>query len=95
MRKYEAMVLVRAELNDADIQKITDRYKTVIEENGGTVSNASKWERRKLAYEIDGNKEANYLLFNFESEAKAPHELGRQMRISDDVIRHRIFRLDD
>ena len=54
------------------------------------------WEKKKkLAFEIEGYKEGNYLLFNFSAEAKVPQELGRQMRINDDVIRHRIFRLDD
>lgn len=95
MRKYEAMVIARPDLSDADVQKLADRYKAVIEEQGGKVESAGKWEKRKLAYEIDDHKEGNYVLFNFEAEAKVPQELGRQLRINDDVIRHRIFRLDD
>lgn len=95
MRKYEAMAIVRPDLSDADVQKLADRYKAVIEEQGGTVESAAKWEKRKLAYEINDFKEGNYVLFHFEAEAKVPQELGRQLRINDDVIRHRIFRLDD
>ena len=95
MRKYEAMAIMRPDLSDADLQKLLDRFKAVIEDQGGTVESAAKWEKRKLAYEINDYKEGNYVLFNFEAEAKAPSELGRQMRINDDVIRHRIFRLDD
>lgn len=95
MRKYEAMAIMRPDLSDADLQKLIDRFKTVIEDQGGTVESAAKWEKRKLAYEINDYKEGNYVLFNFEAEANAPAELGRQMRINDDVIRHRIFRLDD
>jgi small subunit ribosomal protein S6 len=95
MRKYEAMAIIKPELNDADVQKIADRYKAVIEEQGGTVESAAKWDKRKLAYEIGGAKEGNYVLFAFEAEAKVPQELGRQLRINDDVLRHRIFRLDD
>lgn len=89
------MVIARPDLSDADVQKLADRYKAVIEDQGGKVESAGKWEKRKLAYEIDKYKEGNYVLFNFEAEAKVPHELGRQLRINDDVIRHRIFRLDD
>lgn len=95
MRKYEAMVIARPDLSDADVQKLADRYKAVIEDQGGKVESAGKWEKRKLAYEIDKYKEGNYVLFHFEAEAKVPLELGRQLRINDDVIRHRIFRLDD
>ena len=39
-------------------------------------------------------KEANYILMNFESDAKVPAELKRQMRNSDDVVRQIIIRLD-
>lgn len=96
MRKYEAMAIVKPDLSDADVTKLTERYKGVIEEQGGTVENAAVWEKKKkLAYPINGYKEGSYLMFNFSAEAKVPHELGRQLRINDDVIRHRIFRLDD
>ncbi len=95
MRKYEAMLIVRPDLSDADVQKLTDRYSAVITDLGGTVEKAGKWDKRKLQYEILNYKEGIYLLFNFDSDAKAPQELGRQLRINDDVIRHRIFRLDD
>ncbi|HZH97625.1 MAG TPA: 30S ribosomal protein S6, partial [Fimbriimonadaceae bacterium] len=72
-----------------------DRFKSVIEEHGGTVERAEKWDRRKLAYEIDGHKEGTYVQFNFEAGAAVPQELNRLMRISDDIIRHRIFKLDE
>lgn len=91
MRKYEAMAIVKPEMGDADVQKVADRFKTVIEEQGGTVEKAAKWEKRKLAYEIEGFKEGNYVQWNFEADPKVPQELNRLMRINDDIIRHRIF----
>lgn len=90
-RKYETMYIVSAKLEDGEVQKIADRFKGVVETNGGSVEQAAKWDKRKLAYEIDGHREGNYILMLFEAEATVPRELDRQMRISDDVIRHRIF----
>ena len=95
MQKYEAMAIVKPEMGDGDVQKIADRFKTVIEERGGSVAKAGKWDKKKLAYEIEGYKEGNYVLWNFEAAADVPAELNRLMRINDDIIRHRIFRLDD
>jgi small subunit ribosomal protein S6 len=83
-RKYE----------DADVQKVADKFKDIVEAQGGTVESAAKWEKRKLAYEIKGFKEGNYVLMHFEAEAKVPAELNRLMRISDDIIRHRIYKND-
>lgn len=94
-RKYEAMYIVRPDMGDADVQKLADRFKTVVEEKGGTVENAGKWEKRKLAYEIEGHKEGNYIMMHFEAGPDVPHELSRLLGINDDVIRHRVFKLDD
>lgn len=95
MRKYEAMAIVKPDMGEADLQKLADRFKGIIEENGGTVEKAGKWDKRKLAYEIRGYREGNYLLINFDAGARIPQELGRLMRINDDIIRHRIFKVED
>ena len=94
-RKYEACYIVDPALADADVQTIADRFKEVIEKNGGSVQSAKKWEKRKLAYEIQDYTEANYVLMDFECDSQVPKELSRLMRISDDVIRHRIFVIDE
>lgn len=94
-KKYEAMYIVAGSLNDDDVKKIADQFKEVVEKNGGTVESAGKWEHRKLAYEIDDHRDGNYILMYFESEAQVPAELSRLMRISDAVIRHRIFVRED
>lgn len=94
-RKYEAFYIVKPDLVDADVQKIADRFKGVVEEKGGSVEKAGKWDKRKLAYELNGYKEGNYVLMNFEAPASLPKELNRLMQISDDVIRHRIYSTEE
>jgi small subunit ribosomal protein S6 len=94
-KKYEAFYIVKPELNDGDVSKIAEHFKGIVENHGGSVEKAGKWDKRKLAYEIDGFKEGNYVLMNFEAPAELPAELGRLMRINDDIIRHRIYKLED
>ena len=94
-RKYEAFYIVKPEFSDADVQKIADKFKGIVEEQGGTVASAEKWDKRKLAYEINGFKEGTYILMNFEAESKVPAEVNRLMRISDDIIRHRLYLIED
>jgi small subunit ribosomal protein S6 len=93
--KYEALYIVKPEFTDPDVQKIADKFKSVIEDKGGSVEKASKWDKRKLAYEINGFKEGNYILMNFEAPGDVPAELNRLMRISDDIIRHRIYKSEE
>ena len=90
-RTYEAFYIVRPEFSDGDVQKIADRFKSVVTDHGGTVESAGKWDRRKLAYEIKGFKEGTYILMNFSAPAAVPAELNRLMRISDDVLRQIIL----
>jgi small subunit ribosomal protein S6 len=94
-KKYEAFYIVKPDLNDTEVGKIADHFKGVVENHGGTVESAGKWDKRKLAYEINGYKEGNYVLMNFEAPAAIPAELSRLMRISDDIIRHRIYKLEE
>ena len=90
-RKYEAFYIVSPQIDDAKVAEIANKFKGLIENLGAEVESAAKWEKRKLAYEINGHKEGNYIIMNFEADAKIPAELNRQMRNSDDIIRHRIY----
>lgn len=89
--KYEAFYIVPAAMSDDEVQKVADHFKDVVEKNGGTVESAAKWEKRKLAYEIEDHREGNYVLMNFDAPGEVPAELNRLMLISDDIIRHRIY----
>lgn len=94
-KKYEAFYIVKPDFNDGEVNKIAEHFKGVVESHGGSVEKAGKWDKRKLAYELNGYKEGNYILMNFEAPAELPAELGRLMRINDDIIRHRIYKLED
>jgi small subunit ribosomal protein S6 len=93
-RNYEALYIVRPDLKDEEINKITERYKKVVEDKGGNVTKAEKWEKRKLSYEINGLKEGNYIIMTFEAGADVPAELNRLLRISDDVVRHQVLTIE-
>lgn len=95
MKKYEAFYIVAPTLTDAEVSKIADNFKGVVEKNGGKVESAEKWDKRKLAYEIKGHREGNYVLMNFEAPPQLPAELNRLMRISDDIVRHTILVRDE
>lgn len=94
MRHYEAMYIVDADTPDETLEPIIEKYKKVVTDGGGEVSEAGKWDkgRRPLAYEIDKKREAMYVLMQFTSDANVPKELDRIFRISDEIMRHIIVR---
>lgn len=95
MKKYEAFYIVPPTMTDAEVAKVAENFKGIVEKNGGTVESAEKWDKRKLAYEVKGHKEGNYVLMHFEAPPQVPAELNRLMRISDDIVRHQIIVRED
>jgi small subunit ribosomal protein S6 len=58
------------------------------------MDNIDDWGKRRLAYEINDLNEGYYFLANFSADPQLPKELERILRISDNVIRHIVIKLD-
>lgn len=94
MNNYEAVLIFKTELADADRNALLDRFKGYIEENGEVVS-VDDWGKRKLAYEIDDLKEGYYYIVDFKSEPDHIKEFERRLRLSDYVLRYMVIRKED
>lgn len=95
MNKYESLFVLAPTLDEEAMKASLDKVKGVIENGGGVVDNVDEWGKRRLAYEINKINEGFYVLVNFSSNSELPKELDRVFRISDNVIRHLIIRLED
>jgi small subunit ribosomal protein S6 len=97
MRHYEAMYIVDPDTPDDGLEPIIEKYKKIVTDGSGEVTEAGKWEkgRRPLAYEINKKREGLYVLMQFQSSAEVPKELDRIFRISDEILRHIIVRQDE
>ncbi|MCX6344386.1 MAG: 30S ribosomal protein S6 [Armatimonadetes bacterium] len=94
IRNYETLYIIDSNLMDEQIDGIISKYTTLITEQGGEVQAAGRWDRRRLAYEIKGRREGLYILMYFTGEAAVKNELDRMFRISDELIRHIILRIE-
>ncbi|GAB7388512.1 30S ribosomal protein S6 [Bacillaceae bacterium] len=95
MRKYEVMYILRPDLEEEKIKGNVERFKNFVTENGGEVTNLEEMGKRRLAYEIQKYREGYYVVMNFAASAEVVSEIGRLMRISDDILRHLIVREDE
>jgi small subunit ribosomal protein S6 len=93
-RYYESMYVIDANLTDEQVDSIIAKYTKLIADQGGEVRAVGRWDKRRLAYEIMGRREGLYILMFFEAEAAVSKELDRVYRISDDVFRHLITRVE-
>ncbi|WIF95838.1 30S ribosomal protein S6 [Caminicella sporogenes] len=94
MRKYEAMFIVKPDVEEERRNELISKFKSIIETNG-EVENIDEWGIRKLAYEINKYKEGYYVLMNFKSGADLPKELERNFRITDEVIRYMVVNVNE
>jgi len=93
-RKYDIVSMMRPTLDEASIDSIHKEISEIIESNDGKVLEQGLWEKRKLAYPIDGHKEAIYTITTFEGTPNTPNEIDRVLKISDDVIRHKVLKVE-
>ncbi len=63
-------------------------------EGSGTLKHESNWGLRKMAYEIAQRTEADYRWYRFEAGRELLGALDHNLKITDGVLRFRIFRVD-
>ena len=93
MRHYEIVVMVHPDQSD-QVPAMTERYKAMVEGDGGKVHRLEDWGRRQLAYAILKLHKAHYVLMNVECSDKALAELENAFRFNDAVIRKLVIRKD-
>ena len=67
----------------------------IVEKNDGKVTKTETWGLKSLAYKIDRNRKAHFVLLNIEGPGSVVEELERQTRINEDVIRYMTIRVDE
>jgi small subunit ribosomal protein S6 len=92
MKAYELLYIVDPSSNEEVRAGVSARIDVAITGEGGTVDSVEDWGKRKLAYEIDGLAEGDYILINFHADPTQIAELDRVLRINDAVKRHMIVR---
>lgn len=90
MKAYELLYIVDPSATEEVRAGVTARIDNAIVGQGGSIDNVDDWGKRKLAYEIDGLSEGNYILVNFQADPTHVQELDRVLRITDAVKRHMI-----
>jgi small subunit ribosomal protein S6 len=91
VRHYEVVVMVHPDQSE-QVPAMIERYKGMIETDGGKVHRLEDWGRRQLAYTIAGLHKAHYVLLNIECSEKALAELENAFRFNDAVIRKLVVR---
>ena len=91
MANYETMFVLSVANGEEATAAMVEKVKALVSANG-TLDSVDEWGKRKLAYAIDDETEANYVLMNNSCEPKFPAELDRVCKITDGILRTLIIK---
>lgn len=95
MRAYELMYIINPGLGEEKTEAVIEKVKGIIEKNNGEVDKIDKWGNKKLAYEIKDFREGYYVLVYFKGEPGLTEELDRLLKITDEILKHMIIRIEE
>jgi len=93
VNQYEIAVLYDPDL-EIDLEKATSKVEKIFTDNGGKVTKADNWGKRKLAYPIKKSEAAVYVIYTLELPGEGVRKIESTLNITDEVIRFLIVRPD-
>ncbi len=87
MKNYETVLVVKADVPDDYIGKLTKKIEKVIGKKPGNITKQEDWGLRRLAYPIKHEKKGRYMFWSYTQESEAPAEIERIARYEENVLR--------
>ena len=95
MALYEHVLIARPDISPAQVESLMEELSTFLDKQGAKVAKAEYWGLRNLSYQINKQRKGHYSLLNIDGPADAIHELERQHRISDDIMRYMTIKVEE
>jgi small subunit ribosomal protein S6 len=94
-RAYELTFIVRPDPDEKVIQDAISQVKGWVEANDqGTVTKIDQWGRRRLAFELAGQREGYYVLMEADIDPSNLEELELNLKLSNSILRYLLIRPD-
>ncbi len=91
---YELMYILRPDIGEEQVQEVSTKYKTMLQESGATDLQVQVRGKRHLAYPIQNFNDGIYIQVNFKADGSQVKVYERDMRFNESVIRYLTMRMD-
>jgi len=95
VRQYELVYIALPDSTEEALADLHQQIAGIVERFGGTIDKTEAWGRRRLAYDINNQREGNYVLDVLTGPPAMTAELDRRLRVLDIVMRHLVVRVDE
>ena len=93
MTNYE--IMFKPDLDEAAIKKEAENLKKVLTDRKCKINEEKAMGQKELAYEMNKYKNGYYFLYVVEANNEAISEFDRLARLSENILRHLVIKLDD
>ena len=93
-RQYELVYILPGDTTEQQVAELHEQVAAVVSRLHGRIEKTENWGRRRLAYEVAHQKEGVYVLQVINGSGELMKELDRRLRVTDQVIRHMVVRID-
>ena len=91
---YEMMYILRPDLSEEQVQEVSSKYKTMLQESGASDLQIQVRGKRHLAYPIQNFNDGIYIQVNYKADGSQIKAIERDMRLGETVIRYLTMKLD-
>lgn len=95
MAFYEHVFIARQDATPQQVEALATQFAGIIAAQGGKVTKTESWGLRNLTYKMNKNRKGHYVLMNLDAPAQAVHELERNQRINEDILRYMTVRVEE
>jgi len=88
LNEYETTYVVRPDLTDDLMARLTQKFEALITGNAGTMLVSEDWGKRKLAYLIKKHNRGHYIYLNYVGPTNIVAELERNLNNEDNLLRY-------
>lgn len=87
MKRYEVIAIVKTDVSEDDLNAIVDRSSGIITDRKGVIAKIEKWGKRRLAYEINKQKDGFYFFIDYAGDGSIVAEMERNFKIDDRILK--------
>jgi small subunit ribosomal protein S6 len=95
MQGYESIFIVDPNVTEEQLTGLLDKFRGLVEHQGGKVVQHAFWGRRKLAYNVKKRDYGLYHVFYLDRSPNALKVLEHQFQIEDNVLKWLSVAVDD
>jgi small subunit ribosomal protein S6 len=85
---YETTYILRPDLGEEQVEEAVNKYQNLIREQGAEQIDVQNRGKRRLAYEIQRQRDGIYVQMTYQGPGTLIAPLERAMRLSEEVLRY-------